>query len=187
MKQLVSNLTKIFQIDLDASINSGQVFLWKKINSKWYGIDGNNVLVLDDNSELYMNEKKTFNFFRLDDNFEKISYELKKDQIVRQAIELNPNLRLLRQDPFQCYISFIASSNSNIPNIKLRLNNLCKKFGQKITIGNVDFFLFPEPNVLAKASIKDIQKGGLGYRSKSVKDASLSVINGEIDPVVLFK
>ena len=59
MKQLVSNLTKIFQIDLDASINSGQVFLWKKINSKWYGIDGNNVLVLDDNSELYMNEKKT--------------------------------------------------------------------------------------------------------------------------------
>ena len=181
MKQLVSNLTKIFQIDLDASINSGQVFLWKKINSKLYGIDGNNVLVLDDNSELYMNEKKTFNFFRLDDNFEKISYELKKDQIVRQAIELNPNLRLLRQDPFQCYISFIASSNSNIPNIKLRLNNLCKKFGQKITIGNVDFFLFPEPNVLAKASIKDIQKCGLGYRSKSVKDASLSVINGEID------
>jgi len=181
MKQLVSNLTKIFQIDLDASINSGQVFLWKKINSKWYGIDGNNVLVLDDNSGLDMNEKKTFNFFRLDDNFEKISYELKKDQIVRQAIELNPNLRLLRQDPFQCYISFIASSNSNIPNIKLRLNNLCKKFGQKITIDNVDFFLFPEPNVLAKASIKDIQKCGLGYRSKSVKNASLSVINGEID------
>ena len=65
MKQLVSNLTKIFQIDLDASINSGQVFLWKKINSKWYGIDGNNVLVLDDNSGLYMNEKKTFNFFLL--------------------------------------------------------------------------------------------------------------------------
>ena len=181
MKQLVSNLTKIFQIDLDASINSGQVFLWKKINSKWYGIDGNNVLVLDDNSGLDMNEKKTFNFFRLDDNFEKISYELKKDQIVRQAIELNPNLRLLRQDPFQCYISFIASSNSNIPNIKLRLNNLCKKFGQKITIDNVDFFLFPEPNVLAKASIKDIKKCGLGYRSKSVKNASLSVINGEID------
>ena len=88
---------------------------------------------------------------------------------------------MLRQDPFQCYISFIASSNSNIPNIKLRLNNLCKKFGQKITIDNVDFFLFPEPNVLAKSSIKDIQKCGLGYRSKSVKDASLSVINGEID------
>ena len=179
MKQLVSNLTKIFQIDLDASINSGQVFLWKKINSKWYGIDGNNVLVLDDNSGLDMNEKKTFNFFRLDDNFEKISYELKKDQIVRQAIELNPNLRLLRQDPFQCYISFIASSNSNIPNIKLRLNNLCKKFGQKITIDNVDFFLFPEPNVLAKASIKDIKKCGLGYRSKSVKNASLSVTSNE--------
>ena len=55
MKQLVSNLTKIFQIDLDASINSGQLFLLIKINSKWYGIDGNNVLVLDDNSELYMN------------------------------------------------------------------------------------------------------------------------------------
>ena len=42
-------------------------------------------------------------------------------------------------------------------------------------------FLFPKPNVIAKASITEIQKCGLGYRSKSVKSASLSVMNGEID------
>lgn len=174
-------MTKNFQVDLDASINSGQVFLWKKINSKWYGIDGENVLVLEKNSEFDQSEKTLFNFFRLDDDFKKISYELKKDKIVRKAIELNPNLRLLRQNPFQCYISFIVSSNSNISNIQMSLHKLCKKFGKKVIIDGFDLFLFPKPNVIAKASITEIQKCGLGYRSKSVKSASLSVMNGEID------
>ena len=40
----MSNLEKIFHVDLDSSINSGQVFLWKKIGSKWYGVNGNDVI-----------------------------------------------------------------------------------------------------------------------------------------------
>ena len=145
-----------FEVNIDDTINSGQVFLWKKFDSKWYGINGKNILVLED--KLDIKSKNIHNFFRFDDDFQKIKRQLSKDDIMKKAIKNFPGMRILRQDPFQCYISFIASSNSNIPNIKLRLNNLCKKFGQKITIGNVDFFLFPEPNVLAKASIKDIQK-----------------------------
>ena len=37
------------QINLDHTINSGQVFLWEKFDSVWYGINGNDILEVDEN------------------------------------------------------------------------------------------------------------------------------------------
>ena len=181
MKQSVSNLSANFKVNFDYSINSGQVFLWKKIDTKWYGIDGKRILVLESSQKFKKNMKYESDFFRLDDNFEKISNELKNDSYVRNALKMFPGLRLIRQDPFQCYISFIVSSNSNIPNIKSRLQNLCKTFGRRKIVDEKEFFLFPEPSDLANASVLDIKKCGLGYRAKAVKTASLSVLDGKID------
>ena len=181
MKQSVSNLSDNFKINFDYSINSGQVFLWEKIDTKWYGIDGKRILVLESSQKFKKNMKYETDFFRLDDNFEKISNDLKNDNYVRNALKMFPGLRLIRQNPFQCYISFIVSSNSNIPNIKSRLQNLCKTFGRRKIVDGREFFLFPEPSDLANASVLDIKKCGLGYRAKAVKTASLSVLDGKID------
>ena len=181
MKQLKYNLYKNSKVNLDQTINSGQVFLWKKIDKKWFGIDGERVLILEDFQKFEKNLEYEFNFLRLDDEFEIISKDLKNDKIVRKALKLFPGLRLLRQDPFQCYISFIVSSNSNIPNIKSRLENLCKTFGRKKIVDEKEFFLFPEPSDLANASVLDIKKCGLGYRAKAVKTASLSVVDRNVD------
>ena len=181
MKQLKYNSYKNSKVNLDQTINSGQVFLWKKIDKKWFGIDGERVLILEDFQKFEKNLKYEFNFLRLDDEFEIISKDLKNDKIVRRALKLFPGLRLLRQDPFQCYISFIVSSNSNIPNIKSSLQKLCKTFGKSKMVDGKEFFLFPEPSDLANASVLDIKKCGLGYRAKAVKTASLTVVNGKID------
>ena len=169
------------KINFDYSLNSGQVFLWEKIDTKWYGVDGKNVLVLETSQKFKKDMKYEFDFFRLDDNFKKISNDLKNDNYVKNALKMFPGLRLLRQNPFQCYISFIVSSNSNIPNIKSRLKNLCKAFGNRKIVDGKEFFLFPEPSDLANASISDIKKCGVGYRAKAVKTASLSVLDGKID------
>ena len=181
MKQSVSNLSDNFKINFDYTINSGQVFLWEKIDTKWYGVDGKRILVLEDSQKFKKNMKYETDFFRLDDNFEKISNDLKNDSYVRNALKMFPGLRLIRQNPFQCYISFIVSSNSNIPNIKSRLQNLCKTFGRRKMVDGKEFFLFPEPSDLANASVLDIKKCGLGYRAKAVKTASLSVLDKKID------
>ena len=181
MKQSVSNLPGNFKVNFDYSINSGQVFLWKKIDTKWYGVDGKRILVLENAQKFKKNMKYETDFFRLDDNFQKISNDLKNDNYVRNALKMFPGLRLIRQNPFQCYISFIVSSNSNIPNIKSRLQNLCKTFGRRKIVDGKEFFLFPEPSDLANASVLDIKKCGLGYRAKAVKTASLSVLDRKID------
>ena len=181
MKQSLSNLSNNCKINFDYSINSGQVFLWERINKKWYGIDGKRILVLENTQKFKKNMKYEANFFRLDDDFEKISNDLKNDNYVKNALKMFPGLRLIRQNPFQCYISFIVSSNSNIPNIKSRLQNLCKTFGRRKIVDGKEFFLFPEASDLANASVLDIKKCGLGYRAKAVKTASLSVLDRKID------
>ena len=67
----------------------------------------------------------------MDDDLKKILSNISRDKIVARAVKQSPGLRLIRQDPFQCYISFICSSNSSIQNIKSMLENLCKKFGTR--------------------------------------------------------
>ena len=168
-----------FEVNIDDTINSGQVFLWKKFNSKWYGVNGEKTLILED--KLNIKSRDIQNFFRFDDDFQKIKKELSKDKIVKKAIKNFPGMRILRQDPFQCYISFIVSSNSNIPNIQTRLQKLSQKFGEKKIISNKEFFLFPKPEKLANTSITNIAKCGLGYRSKYVKKAAMAVNEGKID------
>ena len=168
-----------FEINIDDTINSGQVFLWKKIDSKWYGIDGKKILILKD--KLDVKSKNIHNFFRFDDDFQGIKKQLSKDRVMKKAINNFPGMRILRQDPFQCYISFIVSSNSNIPNIQTRLQKLSQKFGEKKIVDKNEFFLFPEPEKLANASINEIAKCGLGYRTKYVKKAAIAVNKGMID------
>ncbi len=168
-----------FEINIDDTINSGQVFLWKKIDSKWYGVNGKKILILKE--KLDVKSKDIHNFFRFDDDFQGIKKQLSKDKIMKKAINNFPGMRILRQDPFQCYISFIVSSNSNIPNIQTRLQKLSQKFGEKKIVDKNEFFLFPEPEKLANASINEIAKCGLGYRTKYVKKAAIAVNKGMID------
>ena len=168
-----------FETNIEDTINSGQVFLWKKYNSKWYGVNGKKTLILED--KLDVKSREIHNFFRFDDDFQKIKKQLSKDNVMKKAISNFPGMRILRQDPFQCYISFIVSSNSNIPNIQTRLQKLSQRFGERKMIDGMEFFLFPKPEKLANASIIDIAKCGLGYRTKYVKKAAIAVDNGMIN------
>jgi len=185
MRRLLSKLKNNFEVNLEHTINSGQVFLWKKFDSKWYGVNDKKVLVLED--KLDIKSKDICEFFRFDDDFQKIKKQLSKDKIVKRAIKNFSGMRILRQNPFQCYISFIVSSNSNIPNIQTRLQKLCQKFGERKIIQGKEFFLFPESKKLASSSVTDISKCGLGYRSKYVKEAAIAVDEGIIDFPTLKK
>ena len=58
------------KINFEYTINSGQVFLWNKIGKKWYGVDGENILVIDEKTVKFQKNQIEFNFFRENDNFE---------------------------------------------------------------------------------------------------------------------
>ncbi len=169
------------KINVENSINSGQVFLWKKNKEFWNGVNGNDVLRVDIDGNINSYQNYKIDFFRQNDNIEKIIKSISKDKTVKIAVKKFQGLRILRQDPFQCLISFIVSSNSNIPKIKSNLEKISKKFGKKIKFQNQEFFLFPNPKKLAKASINEITSCGVGYRAKFIKEAAKIIDKKEID------
>ena len=170
-----------FPIDIDNSINSGQVFLWEKDGTDWYGINGQDVLKINKNGIIKSILNSKTNFFRKNDNMEEIIKSISKDKTVKKAIKEYEGLRLFRQNPFQCMISFIISSNSNIQKIKSSLEKITKKFGTQVKIQNKEFFLFPEPEKIEKASIDEIKACGVGYRAPFIKEAAKMVVLKKID------
>jgi len=168
-------------LDVFNSINSGQVFLWKREDRRWHGVNGNDVLEVDERGDPSALKKTARDFFRLDDDYAKMLADISRDPVVRSSVGRYRGLRLLRQDPFQCYITFIVSANSSIPNIKTRLERLCSVFGKEARAGQDRLCLFPTPQRLAKAPISELLSCGLGYRAKFVKSASELVSEGRLD------
>ena len=168
------------RIDVDSSINSGQVFLWKKIERNWFGINGQDVLKIDESGNVNQYENVEIDFFRNRDDIKKIIKSISRDATTKQSIIKYPGLRIIDQDPFQCLISFIVSSNSNIQKIKKNLENITIRFGSKIKFENREFFLFPSPKQIACASINEIFDCGVGYRAKYVKNAAEMIYSKEI-------
>ncbi|KAF6249883.1 DNA repair protein [Marine Group I thaumarchaeote] len=168
-------------INVENSINSGQVFLWKKNGDYWDGVNGQDILRIDKNGIIKSYQNLKTDFFRKNDKLDDIIKSISKDKTVKKAVKKYLGLRILKQDPFQCLISFIISSNSNIQKIKTSLENISKKFGTKIEFENQEFFLFPKPRELSKASINEIRSCGVGYRAKFIKDAANMIFSKEID------
>jgi N-glycosylase/DNA lyase len=176
-----------FSIDIDNSINSGQVFLWEKCGSDWYGINGQDILKINKNAVIKSIQNSKTDFFRKKDNMQEIIKSISKDKTVKKAIKEYEGLRIFKQDPFQCMISFIISSNSNIQKIKNSLEKITKKFGVKVEIENKEFFLFPKPEKLANASIEEIKKCGVGYRAPFIKQAAEMIFSKKMDLEYLEK
>jgi N-glycosylase/DNA lyase len=170
-----------FSINIDNSINSGQVFLWEKNGTDWYGINGQDILKINENGVIKSILNSKTNFFRKNDNMQKIIKSISKDETVKKSVKQYEGLRIFKQDPFQCMISFIISSNSNIQKIKNSLEKISKKFGKKVKIQNKEFFLFPKPEKLANASIEEIKKCGVGYRAPFIKQASKMIVLKKIN------
>jgi len=181
MRQYPSEMVDHYKINLENTINSGQVFLWKKEQNDWYGVNGQDVLRINTSGKIKSYAKNKPDFFREGDNLEDIIESISKDPIVKQAVKRYEGLRLIRQDPFQCFISFIVSSNSNIQKIKSTLENICESFGRHVNFEDKGFFLFPEPQILASSTIQEIRSCGAGYRSEFVIKASKMIHSNEIN------
>src|SRR3989338_3232143 len=181
MKRYLSEMIDYSIINLENTINSGQVFLWTKQKEFWYGINGQDILKINNLGKITSYSKKKYDFFRNTDDMEEIIKSISKDKTTKMAVKKYLGLRLIRQDPFQCFISFIVSSNSNIQKIKSSLEKISIKFGKKIQFDNKEFYIFPEPKKIANATIQEIQNCGVGYRAKFIIDAAKMVESRQID------
>ena len=159
--------------DLDFSLCCGQVFRWKKMGDWWYGVVGENVIKIRQcDAELEfegVDEEFVHQYFGLNDNLEEISRCISRDDHVKAALRCFRGLRIVRQVPWECLISFICATYKSITAIELMLSKLSRKFGKKKCFDGLDFYVFPTVEKLAFASENALLECGLGYRAKYVQ------------------
>lgn len=177
--------------DLVHIFECGQCFRWNKQDDDSYtGIIKNRVINIkkDNNDYIFSSSENTDlekcinDYFDLNTDYEEIKKQLSNiDENLKLSIEYGNGIRILKQDIWECIISFIISANNNIPRIKKIIENLSLNYGKKVNFNNKEYYLFPTPKELSKASVQDLRKLGLGFRDIRVYNSTKMILNKEID------
>ncbi|MCC4771527.1 DNA-3-methyladenine glycosylase 2 family protein [Methanosarcina sp. DH2] len=177
--------------NLDYTLDCGQVFRWKRDGDWWTGVVKDQVIRLSqevDSGELLIDSKLPPEFFtdyfRLDDNLSSIYESINKDLLINRAINNYRGLRLIRQDPWECLISYMLATASSIPTIQKRICLLSRFLGEELEEG---YFSFPGPEALANADMSLLDRCKLGFRTERIQAAAAEVCSGELDFDAIFR
>lgn len=184
-------LTITQPIDLSSTLESGQAFRWVRRGFWHYGFIQETLVALrQDNNQIYLRSSSSSppeqikaalrKYLRLDDNIESIYLRIDTDPYMHEAIAKYHGLRILRQDPWECLVSFICSANSNIPRISATMRSICEAYGQQQNIGNHIDYSFPSPKILADAGEYALRELKMGFRAKYVARAAERIASGDI-------
>ncbi|MBU36272.1 MAG: 8-oxoguanine DNA glycosylase, partial [Candidatus Marinimicrobia bacterium] len=140
---------KVKDFNLAHTLECGQIFRINRVNS-WYFVNAQDkffkIKQIRNEIEFHGVDKDfVVHFFSLNENLPEILKEINKDKYIEKSIGKYRGLRLIKQEPWECLISFICSSASNIPRIRSKLKALSESFGKKITLDGVRDYTFPLP------------------------------------------
>lgn len=175
------NKLKLPNYNLEKTLLGGQSHSWDKINDAYYGFTQHNIIKITpkNNDEILWQtypKKDNFeflkNYLRLDIDIENIKRIISKDNYVAESIKTNPDLRILGQDFEETLLIFILTQHKNIKAIRKCVRDVAKKFGERIVVDDIEFFLFPEAEVLNNLTETELKTTGIGFRAKYIKDAA---------------
>ncbi|OXB66251.1 hypothetical protein ASZ78_000676 [Callipepla squamata] len=91
-----------------------------------------------------------------------------------------PGVRVLRQDPVECLLSFICTSNNHVSRITAMIERLCQAFGQQLCLlDEQPFHAFPSLAALAGAEVEArLRALGFGYRARFITGTARAITEG---------
>ena len=179
------------QFNPEVIMNSGQVFRMKRETK---GADGTpdtySACSGDNDVYFYLNtdtdcwdfvcDKEQWDFwqryFDFETDYVKYNDLIRKsnDKFLKDALKDSFGMRILRQDLWEVFISYVISQNNNIPKIKKSIQTLCDRYSDGIH--------FPKPQVLAFIPEAELMDGtALGYRADYIIGISKQVVEGSLD------
>jgi N-glycosylase/DNA lyase len=168
------------QFSLDQTLGCGQVFRWDRTDDGWwYGVISERVIRIRQVGMRLMFEGAPASFithyFSLDVDLLPILSSIDRDPFIHTAISQCSGLRLIRQPKWECLVSYICSTNSNIPTIRRRIASIAQQFGKTIEFEGNTYYAFPEPSSISCGGYDGLTECRLGYRQPYVFDTSCSV------------
>ncbi|MDQ7859535.1 MAG: DNA glycosylase [Armatimonadota bacterium] len=137
-----------------------------------------------------------------DQPLEAIEGELARDPVLRRVLAQTSGIAIMRQDPWECLVSYVISAFNNIPKICRSVEALARRFGEPIyargarETASVQAgrpagahrgaavpvgWSFPSPERLAQASEAALRACILGYRAPYVRVLARHVADGDVD------
>jgi N-glycosylase/DNA lyase len=180
-------LRGIEELDLDATLRSGQVFRWRRgDDGVWVGAirrrtvwlaqsdDATTVTFAVSDAEPAEAAAGVRAFLRLEDLdlTEAAARWCAADPYFAAVWEQNPGVRVLRQDPEECFFSFLCASVAPIARIAAMLGAVATAAGDPLPGGAI---AFPHAAQIARLSERQLRGMGLGFRARRVAEAAAAL------------
>ena len=200
--------------DMELSLTMGQAGRWYELppdfyadSHKWFsGVLGENLIHIrqTENGVEYRvggsygerdatdkDDDMLLRYFREYDDVQAIYDDISGDPVVKYLVQKYRGMRVLRQDPWECTVSYICSAQNSIPKIRQNVRAISENWGEQVSLCKDSSYTFPGPEQLAKAEASTLQKPrregglGLGKSAKFVSTIAKSVASIGIDLEVL--
>lgn len=180
-------------LELGHTLECGQAFRWRPEGGWFLGTVGSTAMKvrkvpggLEVRSSPEVSGDLVRSYFRLDDDLEAILREISVDRHIRRAVETYSGLRLLRQEPWECLVSYVASSASNIPKIARCIRKLCRLYGEWLRIDGFETWGFPRPEKVAAGGARALRRCELGFRADYIAGIARELTDPEgLGPLTL--
>ena len=164
---------QIPHFSLKHTLECGQFFRFTKVFDTYIVHSSDRIFSLWQKGDFLfyegIEEPFLIHFFRLDEDFDSILKEIDRDPTVHQATREYRGMRLIRQDPWECLLSFLCSSAKAVSHIRCIIEHVCRSSGEKVVRGNYTGYQFPEPH-----SIRDsiqLASARAGFRTNYLVNA----------------
>lgn len=184
------------ELDLAMTMGVGQTFAWHRLDGsnlyeggedRFYTTSGDDVLVLwQDGDTLHYRatggmEHGIEDRLRLHEPLDEITGRIRgQDELLDAALDRYRGLRVLKDDPFPCLISYLCSVQMRIPRIKELYDTLAREYGGVIEEDGKEFLRFPSLPELAEASESELRDLGIGYRAKYIDETTDQLMREEV-------
>ena len=156
-------------LDLDATLGCGQAFRWRHAGNdgraSWTG--GASASASTGACCTYSGADEPFvrHYLALDLDLDRILAAIDRDPVIGAAMDSCRGLRVVRQPLFECLLSYLCATNTNIPAVRHRVEALASRYGEPVADGG-NLRAFPSPGALITASEVDFRACRLGYRAR---------------------
>jgi N-glycosylase/DNA lyase len=195
--------------DLQSTVESGQSYRWSRLDGKMYTTSGAHggrawyetvvpplagvsdrqavVRVRQVGDELEWASTTDAvpiltHLLRLDDDLPAIIDATPAEPLLERAFEAYRGMRLVRDPPFACLISFICSAQMRVGRIHGMQRRLAAEYGERVEFDGRRYHAFPTPDALAARTEDELRELGLGYRAPYVQRTATLVADGAADP-----
>ncbi len=173
---------RIHPFSLRDTLECGQFFRATKVSGTYLVQSSDRIFSLCQKGDIlfYEGVEESFlvDFFRLEEDFESILEMIDCDPVIHQAIREHRGMRLIRQDPWECLLSFLCSSAKAIGHIRCIIELLSRSSGKKIFWHNHIGYGFPEPESIQRP--EQIESVNAGFRTGYLVKAIRSVNRAQL-------